>query len=139
MNQAREHRAELASLAKALKEATESLWHANGQLLHAREAADEARRLKAQFAANVSHELHPTINLVIRWQEVMVMTPKSTAHPFRPRTVGTFIRFIATPTTYETLINDILDISPDRGISLSHVKREDGSALYPPTKRQDRE
>jgi signal transduction histidine kinase len=65
MNLARDHRAQLVRLTKALQEATESLGHANIQLRYAREAADEARQLKAQFAANVSHELRTPINLVI--------------------------------------------------------------------------
>ncbi|MBK8022629.1 MAG: response regulator [Chloroflexi bacterium] len=124
MNQAREHRAELASLAKALKEATESLWHANGQLLHAREAADEARRLKAQFAANVSHELRTPINLVIGYSEVMVMTPEIYGAPLPPTYRGDIHAIYSNANHLRDLINDILDISQIEASRLAMSKEK---------------
>src|SRR5260370_40208387 len=69
MNEARENRGELAKLTKALQEARIDLERANVQLRHARDAAEESRHLKAQFAANASHELRTPITLVERFSE----------------------------------------------------------------------
>jgi signal transduction histidine kinase/DNA-binding response OmpR family regulator len=111
MNLARDHRAQLVKLTKALQEATESLRHTNIQLRYARAAADEARRLKAQFAANVSHELRTPINLVIGYSEVMVMAPEIYGVPL-PLAYRADIQAIYRNAKHlQELINDILDIS----------------------------
>jgi signal transduction histidine kinase/CheY-like chemotaxis protein len=111
MNLARDHRALLVKLTKALQEATENLGRANIQLRYAREAADEARHLKAQFAANVSHELRTPINLVIGYSEVMVMAPEIYGAPL-PQAYRSDIHAIYRNAKHlQDLINDILDIS----------------------------
>lgn len=48
---------ETARMAEALRLSQENLQHLNAQLRSALYSAEEARRLKTQFAANVSHEL----------------------------------------------------------------------------------
>ena len=54
MKRARDQRAEMARLAQALQTSQDSLQRLNIQLRHARNVAEEARQLKAQFAANVA-------------------------------------------------------------------------------------
>ena len=111
MNLARDHRAQLVKLSKALQESTEALRHANIQLRYAREAADEARHLKAQFAANVSHELRTPINLVIGYSDVMVTAPEIYGAPL-PTAYRSDIQAIYRNAKHlQDLINDILDIS----------------------------
>jgi signal transduction histidine kinase/CheY-like chemotaxis protein len=111
MNLARDHRAQLVKLTKALKEATEELQHANIQLRYARGAAEEARQLKARFAANVSHELRTPINLVIGYSEVMVTAPEIYGAPLPPAYRSDIHAIYRNAKHLQDLINDVLDIS----------------------------
>jgi signal transduction histidine kinase/DNA-binding response OmpR family regulator len=122
MNLARDHRAQLVKLTKALQEATEALRHANIQLRYAREAADEARRLKAQFAANVSHELRTPINLVIGYSEVMVTAPEIYGAPLPPAYRSDIQAIYRNAKHLQDLINDILDISQIEASRLAVTK-----------------
>jgi signal transduction histidine kinase/CheY-like chemotaxis protein len=124
MNLARDHRAELVKLTKSLHEATESLWHANIQLRHAREAADEARRLKAQFAATVSHELRTPINLVIGYSDVMVTAPEIYGAALPPAYRGDIQAIYRNAKHLQDLINDILDISQIEASRLAVTKEK---------------
>lgn len=67
---ARARQAELAQVSKSLLDACERLEDANATLLGARRAADEARRIKDEFATMVSHELRTPLNLVIGFSEM---------------------------------------------------------------------
>jgi signal transduction histidine kinase/DNA-binding response OmpR family regulator len=122
MNLARDHRAQLFKLTKALQETTEDLRHTNIQLRYAREAADEARRLKVQFAANVSHELRTPINLVIGYSEVMVMSPEVYGAPLPPNYRSDIHAIYRNAKHLQDLINDILDISQIEAARLAVTK-----------------
>lgn len=69
---ARERQGELRRALKALDEATYRLERANYMLTIARDQAEEARRLKQQFAQTISHELRTPLNLIVagdpRWK-----------------------------------------------------------------------
>lgn len=111
--EAREQRAELVRLAKSLNETCDHLERLNVELSEARQAAELARRLKAEFAATVGHELRTPVNLIIGFSELMV-------GPGRPSTYGEVL-----PDSYRGdieaihrnaghishLIDDILDLS----------------------------
>lgn len=111
MDEARSSRAQLAFLSKSLSEAQERLQHMNSQLRHARDVAEDARRVKALFAANVSHELRTPINLIVGFSEVMAMTPEAYGVPL-PSAYRPDVRAIYRNAKHlQSLINDILDIS----------------------------
>lgn len=124
MNLARDHRAQLVKLTKALQEAAEALRHANIQLRYAREAADEARHLKAQFAANVSHELRTPINLVIGYSEVMVTAPEIYNAPLPPAYRSDIQAIYRNAKHLQDMINDILDISQMEASRLAITKEK---------------
>jgi signal transduction histidine kinase/CheY-like chemotaxis protein len=111
MHEARTHRAELMHLTKALKDSQENLAHAYDQLEHARSAAEEARRLKAQFAANVSHEFRTPINLIVGFSEVIVNSSHVYDTPL-PEAYWSDVQTIYESAQHlQGLINDVLDIS----------------------------
>jgi signal transduction histidine kinase/CheY-like chemotaxis protein len=66
-----ERQGELAGLSKALGEAVERLELANAALAQARRTADEARRLKDEFATSISHELRTPLNLIVGFTELV--------------------------------------------------------------------
>src|SRR5690606_2150931 len=73
---ANERQAELRRALKSLDEATETLRRTNLLLTIARGQAEEARRLKQQFAQTVSHELRTPLNLIVGFTELMVQSPE---------------------------------------------------------------
>jgi signal transduction histidine kinase/CheY-like chemotaxis protein len=124
MEEARDHRRELMHVTKALREAKEDLVRANTQLQHARSIAEEARRLKAQFAATVSHELRTPINLIVGFSEVLVNSPQSYGEPL-PSAYWTDLNTIYRNGRHlQGLINDVLDVSQIEAGQLTIIPEE---------------
>lgn len=111
MHEARDHRAQLMQLTQALQEAQQHLEKSNVQLRHISRAAEEARRLKAEFAANVSHELRTPINLIVGFAEMIMAGSRSYSEALPSaywRDINTIYR---NARHLQGLINDVLDIS----------------------------
>jgi signal transduction histidine kinase/CheY-like chemotaxis protein len=124
MDKARDQRGEMAKMAQALLSTQESLRRLNTQLRYARDSAEEARRLKAQFAANVSHELRTPINLIVGFSEMMAMAPEAYGVEL-PSVYRADIQAIYRNAKHlQNLINDILDISQIEAAKLAIVKEE---------------
>lgn len=124
MQEARKHRAELTILSKSLHETKHNLEDANAQLRLLRSAADEARNLKAMFAANVSHELRTPINLIVGFSEMLMTLPQ--ADEVRLPSVYAMAMYTISRNAkhLQTLINDILDVSQIDAGRMSVVKEE---------------
>lgn len=111
-NKARERQAELASLSKTLGESYYQLEQLNLELEQARREAQEARHLKAQFAAAVSHELRTPLNLVIGFCEMMVLSPATAYGEHLPTNYQSDIETIYRNACHiSELVDDILDLS----------------------------
>lgn len=111
MDNARDHRAHLARLTKALHEAKTDLERANAQLSYMRGVTENARLAKAQFAANVSHEIRTPINLIVGFSELLLETPQ-TASPELSKSFWTSVETIKRNSRHlQSLINDVLDMS----------------------------
>ncbi|MCC7452145.1 MAG: response regulator [Anaerolineae bacterium] len=122
MELAREHRAELMKTTQALQQARADLERANVQLRHARNAAEEARHLKALFAANVSHELRTPINLIVGFSEMMAMAPQAYGVSL-PLPYWSDVRTLYRSAKHlQSLINDVLDISQIEAGQMAVIK-----------------
>lgn len=109
---AREHQAELARLTKTLSESYYRVEQLNLELDQARRSAQEARRLKAQFAAAVSHELRTPLNLIIGFCEMMVLSPASAYGQRLPASYqGDLEAIYRNAGHIAALVDDILDLS----------------------------
>jgi signal transduction histidine kinase/CheY-like chemotaxis protein len=110
--EARQHRAELVRVHKALDEAYYRLERSNVQLARAHEEAENARRTKQQFVANVSHELRTPLNIIIGFSESMALSPESYGVKGIPRQVmGDINRIYRSGRHLKRLIDDVLDLS----------------------------
>ncbi len=124
MKRARDQRAELARLTQVLQTSQDSLQRLNIQLRHARNVAEEARQLKAQFAANVSHELRTPINLIVGFSELIATAPETYGVPL-PSAYRADIQAIYRNAKHlQSLINDILDISQLEAAQLAIIKED---------------
>ncbi len=124
MFDAREHRGNLMQTTKVLNEVRQDLERANTQLVHAHKAAEEARRLKAQFAANVSHELRTPINLIVGFAETIVISPTSYGTPLPPAYWADMNTIYRSAKHLQSLINDVLDVSQIEAGKMAIVKEE---------------
>jgi signal transduction histidine kinase/CheY-like chemotaxis protein len=74
--EAMRRRGELERANKALREMYALLERSNRELEVARREAEEARLVKARFAANISHELRTPLNLILGFSRVMYQSPE---------------------------------------------------------------
>ncbi len=109
---AERHRGELGRLVKSLNETHERLGRLTLELDRARHAAENARTLKARFAAYISHELRTPLNLIIGFSEMMVMAPHTYGDEVLPASYrGDISAIYQSARHLSTLINDVLDLS----------------------------
>jgi len=103
---------ELTRALSSLQVAQNRLEQLNHELAWAREAAEEARRLKAEFAANISHELRTPLNHIIGFSQVMVTAPESYEGDVLPESYRGDIEAIYRSARHlSQLIDDVLDLS----------------------------
>lgn len=112
MEEARDHRAELQRIAKALDEASYRIRRMNVELARAREVAEEARRLKQQFVQNVSHELRTPLNIILGFSEMMAIAPESYGEGGLPPAFrGDINEIYRSARHLQGLIDDVLDLA----------------------------
>jgi len=112
LEQARTHRAELSRALRSLETAYATQQRIQRELVVARKQADEARRMKEQFAANISHELRTPLNLILGFSEVMYLSPEVYGELAWPRTLRRDVYQIYHSSRHLLeMIDDILDLS----------------------------
>jgi len=110
--EANERRGELARAKKALSDMYGLLERTNYELVVARQEAEEARHIKAQFAANISHELRTPLNLILGFSEMMFRSPEVYGNVRWTPALSADIREIYGASRHLLgMIDDILDLS----------------------------
>ncbi|HVO43726.1 MAG TPA: ATP-binding protein [Aggregatilineales bacterium] len=108
---ARDRQGELRRVLKALDEATFSLDRANYTLTLERNRADDARRLKQQFAQTISHELRTPLNLIVGFTEMMTQSPSYYGQALSPAYMRDLTIVHRNALHLQTLVNDVLDLA----------------------------
>lgn len=112
LTEIREHRAQLSQSVKMLNQAHELQMRTQQQLIWARKAAEEARRVKEQFAANISHELRTPLNLILGFAAVMYKNPEVYGEIAWPMKLRRDISHVYRNTSHLVeMVDDILDLS----------------------------
>ncbi|HUE75397.1 MAG TPA: histidine kinase dimerization/phospho-acceptor domain-containing protein, partial [Chloroflexota bacterium] len=112
MDDARERQFELGRVSKSLQESYVKLEHMSRELERARKAAEDARRLKSEFAANISHELRTPLNLIVGFSEMMIMAPHAYEGDTLPASYRGDVTAIHRSVRHLSgLIDDVLDLS----------------------------
>jgi signal transduction histidine kinase/CheY-like chemotaxis protein len=125
-----ERRGELRRALKALDEATHRLERANYVLLLARDQAEEARRLKQEFAQTISHELRTPLNLIIGFTELMAHSPEYYGGPLSTTYLRDLSIVYRNACHLQNLVNDVLDLARIEAAQMSLAMEEtDPAAL----------
>ena len=108
---ARTHRAQLQRTLKSLDQANYQLHKTNAELFYANEIADTALRFKREFAAQISHELRTSLNLIVGFSETMIFSQ----HTYGARLPTVYMRDLGeiyrNSRHLLALVDDILDLS----------------------------
>jgi signal transduction histidine kinase/DNA-binding response OmpR family regulator len=108
----RDHQGELNRTLASLNETLYRLEIANQELARARAAAEEARQLKTEFAANISHELRTPLNLIIGFSEILMTSPVDRSGLGLPPEARADVDVIYRNAMHlSNLIDDVLDLS----------------------------
>ncbi len=121
---AQRQQAELRQTLKALDEATYRLERANYQLTLARDQAEEARRLKQQFAQTISHELRTPLNLIVGFTGLMIDSPEHYGAPLQPGYLRDLSIVRRNARHLQDLVNDVLDLARIEAAQLALVPEE---------------
>src|SRR5712691_4691708 len=121
---AREREAELRRVLKTLDELTYRLERANYRLTIERNQADEARRLKQEFAQTISHELRTPLNLIVAFTELMAQSPEYYGEPLPPVYMRDLNIAYRNARHLQTLINDVLDLARLESAQMSVIPEE---------------
>lgn len=112
LEETQRHRGLLAAALAQLEQATYRLERANYALAWARAEADQARRLKAQFAAHVSHELRTPLNLIVGFSDLMLDHPEAYGGAdLDPAYRSDLAALQRSARQLQALVDDILDLS----------------------------
>jgi signal transduction histidine kinase/CheY-like chemotaxis protein len=112
LDQTRQRQAELAGTVKSLEIAYQNVRRLGTQLAAAQRQADEARRMKERFAANISHELRTPLNLILGFSEIMTLTPEVYGiGRFPGKLARDVYQLYSSSRHLLALIDDVLDLS----------------------------
>lgn len=121
---AREHEGELRRLLKALDEITYRLERTNYTLTVERNQAEEARRLKQQFAQTISHELRTPLNLIVSFTELMAQSPEYYGAPLPPAYMRDLNIAHRNARHLQKLVNDVLDLARLESAQMTIIPEE---------------
>lgn len=107
----REQKLILEHTLQRLDATIDQLQHSNTMLVDARNKAEEAQRLKQQFAQTISHELRTPLNLIVGFTETMIKSPEYYDKPLSPAYLRDLSVVYRNANHLQNLVNDVLDLA----------------------------
>jgi len=111
MEQAREQRMELRQIEEDLVHANNELARLSERLRAMYQVAEEARRAKEEFVANVSHELRAPLNMITGFSEMITQSPKAYGVKLPPALLADIAVIQRNSQHLSKLVDDVLDLS----------------------------
>jgi len=111
LDDARDRQVELKQVLADLADANVQLDRLNRLAQGLRERAEDARRAKEQFVANLSHELRTPLNMVIGFSQVILRNPKAYGRSLPPALLADLNVILRNSQHLSSLIDDVLDLS----------------------------
>jgi signal transduction histidine kinase len=121
---ATERQAELRRVLKTLDETSYRLERANAELAQSRNRAEDARRLKQQFAQTISHELRTPLNLVVGFTDLITQSPEYYREPLPPAYHRDLAIVARNARHLQNLVNDVLDLARIEAAEMTIVPEE---------------
>lgn len=111
-NEARERRGELRRTLDSLRVTQGILERTLQELEAARAEAEEARRVKSRFVANISHELRTPLNVIVGFAEILCTLPETYGELPWPSTLREDVLTIWRNAEHLlSMIDDVLDLA----------------------------
>src|SRR5258708_5824874 len=121
---ARDHEAELRRALKSLDDMAHRLERMNYTLTVQRNQAEEARRLKQQFAQTISHELRTPLNIITAFTDLMAQSPDYYGSSLPAAYMRDLSIIHRNAKHLQTLVNDVLDLSRIEAAQMVMVPEE---------------
>jgi signal transduction histidine kinase/CheY-like chemotaxis protein len=127
---ARERKTQLEQALTRLDRAMAGIQRANSRLLQISAEAEEARRLKQQFAQTISHELRTPLNLIAGFAETMIKSPEYYGGALPPNYLRDLSVVYRNACHLQDLVSDVLDLARLEAAYLSlQIEELDFAAL----------
>jgi signal transduction histidine kinase/CheY-like chemotaxis protein len=111
LEQSQETQVRLQETLKDLADANVQLVRLNRQAQALRQVAEDERRIKEQFVANVSHEMRTPLNMIVGFCEMITKTPESYGDDVPPALLADLEVVLRNSQHLSNLIDDVLDLS----------------------------
>lgn len=121
---ARDGQAELRRVLKTLDETTYRLERVNYALVLARDQAEEALKIKQEFARTISHELRTPLNLIEGFTEMMTQNPEYYDVELTPNFTRDLMIVYRNARHLHSLLNDVLDLARIEAAQLVIIPEE---------------
>lgn len=124
LEDARDHRAQLAQAVKELDAAYVRLERLNQMLNQARAEAEETKDARNRFSLAISHELRTPLNFIIGFSEIMMKTPTTYAplHRWPPGLYDDIQEIYKSCKHLMQLVNDVLDLGQIDNLRMDLIK-----------------
>jgi signal transduction histidine kinase len=111
LEEARQKQVELGQIQEDLLKANQELVRLSKRQMALQQEAEQARQAKAEFVANVSHELRAPLNMIIGFSELMIKNPRVYGSKLPSALLADISTIRSNSQHLSRLIDDVLDLS----------------------------
>jgi signal transduction histidine kinase/CheY-like chemotaxis protein len=111
LERARDRQLKLKQALQDLALANKQVNRLNELLMAARQAVEDARKIKEEFVANVSHELRTPLNMIIGFSDMILETPEIYAKRLPPALLADIAAIRRNSQHLASLVDDVLTLS----------------------------
>jgi signal transduction histidine kinase/CheY-like chemotaxis protein len=128
LEEARARQMELLQVQEDMIKANQELYRLSNRYKALEQEAEEARQTKAEFVANVSHELRAPLNMIIGFSELITQSPKIYGTKLPPALLADISTIRSNSQHLSKLIDDVLDLSQVEAGRMAITKEK--SSIY---------